>query len=58
MYTYYVYVYIYIYLYIYTPQNPKKVEVRVSVLTRGEVPAVQERTAELLRTTATASIHI
>ena len=33
MYTYYVYVYIYI----YTIRNPKKVEVRVSVLTRGAI---------------------
>ena len=49
--------YIHILIHIYTPK-PKKVEVRVSVLTRGEVPAAQERTAERIRTTATASIHI
>ena len=52
------YTYIYTYnLYVYKPKKTVK-GVRVSVLTRGAVPAAQERTAERIRTTATASIHI
>ena len=56
----YIYLYVLrirIYIHIYNPKS-KKVEVRVSVLTRGAVPAAQERTAERIRTIATASIHI
>ena len=52
------YTYIYTYnLYVYRNKKPSK-GVRVSVLTRGAVPAVQERTAERIRTTTTVSISI